>query len=1575
MDEDESQAEARPSSHALEENEPSNDDSYVGNSSDAHAHSITAEQHLRAHLLQDMESSFVPPISPIRVTGPEAGRDDTYLFDSTTAAKKPLPPSPLARSPGPEHNSDHSPDSHEHHGPAEGGHFASEARNSPLPVAAEQHDTRASPRPAEAATEADVSQVDASIPTNAFFRTEHDHSEFEDDLHLPSHDTSRATLPSSHTPSLPPESHADDSLNSTEAGITNTTASLENLSSSPTAAAAARTVSRAISMASQPPALTDDYSTSGVDHSAYRDSSRLEIPRADDSLSAATPSSQDHDSEFDLGNASTDAGTTPGAALKFGSRPKYLRSRNASQRSSTSSFLNSDDGHSDVTVGLGADYALQSGGAIPTGGMQRRLSNTLSRSISMGSMASGFDEFPDSSRVLSSLEPLEEDERSLDRSIGSIANEHDFTTPKAKNNTGLLAPTDTVIARHVRNVEVPESLAREYKTKGGLETPTTQPFRKMVEFTPAPGTAARNGRNLTLKEQSSTIERLSKENFDLKLKVMFLSDRLDKLSEEGIKEMISENVELKTKVAGITRDNKILRRRVKELEKNIRDEDNRPSTARSGYSSDGQTGSAFDEDAQEREEELVYLRERVEEYITEIERLKSENMANQAEKRKLAEVVKNMGDRAGERVGDSLGRQEEADVYKDLLEQETARREQADDDNRKLRDEIFRLKQEVNTVAAGGSAVSGSGAGGMHHTTNIYNITRKARPTSPSRVRPISGLSGEMDQGSISQATTLVDELRRESDQLRHENAELRREVGAQTSMLTSRNREKERLYQEIEDLKLAQRRGGAPSTLDSLLDRSASRAGAHERSQSRGSARTRLTMAVEDPGREELENRLAEHRDKISELKLQNQELQRELESCMQDFENAVEVKRQMEEAAEGLQDELDNAVNDLMAIQSERDEALQDHSHIESEFEVLRKEAQEEIDALEAEADSRTDEIQRLQIELQDRNENFNALQDEMRRMSEALIHLEDEQDSKHRRIAELESEAADNNKELEELEAKLLEANEKAQRTAIQQESSQGEIAFLREEQETDKIKIGDLEAALANAEQNLREERDRAKELNQHLTQERRQREMIANQEKEEIQQFVNDLNRQLTAAKDDARRKRKELHSREVEATEWKERLMELENNLREALGDLNGTRSSLLKSIAKLQRELENTVRELDTTKASMLEKDRIIKQRDALLESHGLESKKLAEMLDKERLAHRNTKNSYETFQRTNSHVSRTVSSQDGRIMELETTRAADKKKMAQLEANFKEQLTERNNLLLILWTRLSALCGTDWAHNNSLINGRALPSLEAVATMLPGFSKNLIAAVRTIESLIGGYQSRIKAVEKDLWKEYQALENNLEVRTKKLDRLETIVRNGIATGDFSTTAKISQLEAAVRALKIENATLMRANDAKTRAVGGYFDWRGEGDEKGDEFGSPSPSVPTGPTRKRHNDPEGDRERRIGISRSKTTHLEATSSSTAPGVKSRTNTLSRSSSTHTQQQGEVERAGSSTNGEGDTKWMFRLRELEYKLKQEREARNMDRAAARQRIAEGERQKDDLVAELVRVNKKKAPGE
>ncbi|KAI1321510.1 hypothetical protein F5Y16DRAFT_68328 [Xylariaceae sp. FL0255] len=1034
---------------------------------DKYLDSMTEEDRVHEHL-QDVESSFIAPVSPtIQVGGPDAGVDDTYLFDarankpSTTPTKSPEPPQEQDKTTT----------------------AASEANRLP------------SPPPNEPPIEVDYSNMPSTLPEN-------------------SHD---------------------------EADTTQTTSDLETFSS-PIAAVVARNASKLASAGRRTPYQEGTDQNENIDLSTA-DSSAALIPQ---DTSASNHSFQEKPSESNSKRLSMEPDNSSGQPLNVQKRPKYLRSRNASQRSSTSSFLTNDDG-SDATVSLGADYALQSGGAVPAFGLSRSASNTLNRSISMGSMMSGFDDSLEFDPQ-NALEPLEEVESPIRDHQNPLA------TPKAQR-ASLSAPTDTVIARHVRGVEVPESLAKQYKTKGGLSTPL-QSHRKVSDHPPAPGTA-RAGKNMTLKEQSSTIERLSKENFDLKLKVMFLDDRLRRTSEEGMQEMIAENVESRIALVVIQKENKALRRKVKELEERLGDEDGRPSTARSGLSSDGRATPTAGAGAQ-AEEEIITLRETVEEYIREIERLKEDRVADEFEKRKLAETIRTMSNRSVERTGEAMGKQEETDMWKDLLDQESARRQQADQEIRSLRDEVFRLKQDMT----GGGAAGGA----MHHTTNIYNITRKPHTTSPSRSRPVSGHSGEMDYGnSLSQSSTLVEELRRESEQLRHENTELRKDLGAQTSMLTSRNREKERLYQEIEDLKMAQRRGAqAPSTLDSLLDRSASRAGARDRPISRGSGQSRLTVTMEDPEREDLENKIAEQRDKINELKFNNQELQKILDKSNEDILSLDDARRQAEELGAALEDDLNNVTNDLMAMQAERDEALHEQEAMEGRFADLKDEFQGNLDELDAEIQAKDEEIQRLQIELRDQSDNFEALQTEMRGLTDSLIGLEDEHARTHKRIEQLEQELSESSKELEELEIQLLDSNEKAQRLGIQQESSQGEIAFLREEQEGDKVRIGDLEAALANAEQVIKNEHERAREFEERLANERKQREMVANREKEEVQQVINDLNKEASTSKEELRIMRKSLTNREVEATKWKERLTELESNLREALGDLNGTRSSFL---------------------------------------------------------------------------------------------------------------------------------------------------------------------------------------------------------------------------------------------------------------------------------------------------------------------------------------------------------------------------------------------------------------------------
>lgn len=898
-----------------------------------------------------------------------------------------------------------------------------------------------------------------------------------------------------------------------------------------------------------------------------------------------------------------------------------------------------------------------------------------------------------------------------------------------------------------------------------------------------------------------------------------------------------------------------------------------------------------------------------------------------------------------------------------MLDAETAAREQAEEENRKLRDEMLRIRGEA---APSMQSSRGSRMGRKQSVISRSTISDR-----------------EADRTGAESSITLV-----EVDLLRQENAELRREVSAQTSMLTSRNREKERLYQEIEDLKLGQRREGGRSVAgDSIFERSASRA--QEMTSSHASDTTRVSSA-DVAERENLEVKNGELRDQVSTLKLENRNIKTQLGDCMHELET---LDRE-------YQADVEQAEEELRVLQAEKDRVYQLLEERETALEELKTEAQQEIDAVGDELDQKYDDCQRLESELRNQQENFSVLQAEMRSASEGIIRLEEDAQSNLHKYRIVQQELDDANRELEEMEKTLFESNSKVQRLSVQQESSQNEIAFLREEQDGDKIKIGDLESELKTCHMSLQSEKEKSKGLDHRLAEERYQREVVDSKEKQEVQRILNDLNREASTAKDEARKLKKKLLSQEIEANTWKERLMELENSLRETLGDLNGTRSSLLTSITKLQKELESTTLELEGTRSRLDEKEALLRNRDSLLESHGLETRKLADLLERERQAHRADKHSFEQSLKSHHQASRSITQSNSRITELETARNQERKRFNSTEQQLRDQLSERNSMFLTLWKRLSAMCGPDWAHSNSLINGN-LPSQEVIGNILfwPGFSRNLLLAVKTVENVIGGFKSQVKAVERDLTKGYQALENTLNNRIKKLERMEDMVqsfRNEQQNRGSSNLAnsEVSKVKGENRLLKAELNLLQSQSRARAAAASAN-----------------STTSNTSPGRWSHgsSDKHANARKDPGNSASNvaasslTRYSSSTTLSNSPGGRPRpdrsnsatsrgssipqptnfwsTSTLNSDHNNNNNRassgkivtapsQGDNYQQIQSSNEPSQEKWILRLRELERRLKSERDARLKDREGARQRLLESSAQNDKLRAQLDREKMK-----
>lgn len=375
-----------------------------------------------------------------------------------------------------------------------------------------------------------------------------------------------------------------------------------------------------------------------------------------------------------------------------------------------------------------------------------------------------------------------------------------------------------------------------------------------------------------------------------------------------------------------------------------------------------------------------------------------------------------------------------------------------------------------------------------------------------------------------------------------------------------------------------------------------------------------------------------------------------------------------------------------------------------------------------------------------------------------------------------------------------------------------------------------------------------------------------------------------------------------------------------------------------------MRRDLEGTLQELESTKNDLTEKDRLLRNRDTLLESSGMESRRLTELLERERHARRQDQNAFETAKRGQQTISRTVQQHETRVLELETLRSQDRQKLHGLEKQYKEQLLDRNNLLYALWNRLSTLCGAEWCRNNALVNGE-LTSMEIISKNIGGFNKNIISAVKTVEGIIGGFKIRVRAMEKDLVRDYQTLEHTLDVRVKRLDQLEKLVqaqRQSMSIGRPSTVrgGLVDVNSAEVTKLRTENKNL-RTEVQTLRTI----------------------------TTTTHSSNE------VVVNRSPSRNGSPTSSKRASMAQTLLRTQSASVVEHLQNQSPGHPYPASVPLQpSEQKWIHRLKELERRLKAEREARLLDRSGARKRLEQKVEENADLRAMLEKERERNPDG-
>jgi hypothetical protein len=914
---------------------------------------------------------------------------------------------------------------------------------------------------------------------------------------------------------------------------------------------------------------------------------------------------------------------------------RALRHRHVSQQSYTSTTIS--DALSESTIG--ADYAIQTGGASAMKTEPRRPTrDEMLRLPSFGSVASSLsagDEPTVMSHSAIRSSRLDADDEADSRQTS----QYDMETPRPRRQN-MPDPTDTVLAQHVRDVQVPETVARQYRAS----YQSTQSTERGISSTPHYG---QSKSSLTLKEQNSKIDKLTKENFDLKLKIHFLSQALQDRSEEGVSDLISKNAQYQAELVRAKKDLASLRKQLRALEKQLAGQ-SRGSISTSRGTSTRATSQAESEDGSGSQP------------LTdpgELSRLRDRNFQLETENQKLVQVWQEV-------LNEEMDRRRAAEVKVQDLQRELDRYKEQRSPLRQLR--LRRSQAKMDDEDESNS-----------RSTSFANQDRQPSPS----------LGG----------TTVV-------DQLRQENVALRRDLDVQTDMLSSKNRERERLQQEVESLKLITRReeSSRSSAGDSILERSISRQQLRQRPGSRASM---SHIQITDVERDRYENIQANLRDENVTLKLRIQDLQSELYELEKIQVSQGDAAQALEEADKDIE-YLTDAVKHLENVLQEKD-----------------------------------NQINGLWTDLKERENENDSFRRELVSVSDSLNELTGGRDGSVDLVGNLQRELDGANTELEALEQTLHNITAAKERLEVQQESSQNEIAFLREEQENDKSKIGDLQITLGNVNMNLQNEIERLKQLER--------------------------LEADTTQAREEGHQLRQALVAAESEASASADKIKELQNSLTAAHSG-NNSREADTKDVSRLRRDLEDALAELNHANSTIREKDRLIVEREDLLDQMEAETKELEDELNKEKQARRRESG---------------MPKENQRIAQLEQSRASEREQYAQL-------LKERNDVLHGLHTRLVNLCGPSWKSKNNVPSDTTLASRD-----LPRLHQSVQSAITSLEETITSFPARINDVEREIWGDFQTLDTALNSRIKRLDHVEKKVQRSAVAQPAESQAATAEL------------------------------------------------------------------------------------------------------------------------------------------------------------------------------------
>ncbi|KAL4245899.1 hypothetical protein ABKN59_009564 [Abortiporus biennis] len=615
-------------------------------------------------------------------------------------------------------------------------------------------------------------------------------------------------------------------------------------------------------------------------------------------------------------------------------------------------------------------------------------------------------------------------------------------------------------------------------------------------------------------------------------------------------------------------------------------------------------------------------------------------------------------------------------------------------------------------------------------------------------------------------------QLRRQIEELEAENEDLRLRMDEQEELITHRTDEKEDLADEVEALRLEleelQRRREAESI---------------ERSQSRAQ------IMEEREEREAVEDDLNAVRDKLAAAQIELQQKEDELDMKDREIEDLVAEHERIVENVEnewrGEADEAKGQVEELRDALEQRDgecKELRLHiTNLESQTSELHEKFEVALAHLERESDEKDAEIEAANREIEKLGEQVYSLEEE-------IEHIRAESDR-------IRSDEAVERERLEALTAALKEK-------VAGLKSQLDELSDLYEERNQEALDLRSHKDELAQHIENLvkevQRERNNRERLETDLNNLRKDHEDALRKNRRDLEAKES----ALQSALNDLARTQSLLTQRETDLAAVQNALQTIEAESKKLGESHTSARFSLQLEVDRLKRDVERLEDELARARKDLDDREGKGRDRDGVIDKLHAENRDLAAQLAAQTQARLNVVEKLDDSQANLKTAESEVSTLKAKILELEQRLSKDQRTLLNAEAQYRDQLTERNTLLLTIYQYMDKILGVDKTPKK---NGQAETK---PFTNFSVFHDNLITRLKSLSQIQLDFDKRCKDAETKYSEKLNDMRKQLDHRWRQIDKFEASLKV-IAEAKASWKKKLAAREGELEALKTTNAEL----------------------------------------------------------------------------------------------------------------------------------------------------------------------